>query len=301
MGLYAWVLLLALSIVWGGSFFFAEIALRELGPLTIVTARVSIGALALFVYLRAIGEHLPREPSVLAQLLIMGAINNAIPFSLLVWAQIYLTSGEAAILNAAVPLFTVLLAHWLTDDETMSANKLIGVVVGIIGVAFLIGPQAVRGLGANLFAQLAVIAATISYALASIYGRRLRSLSTSVAATGMLTGSTVLLVPLMLIFESPFSHVPEIDTIGALIGLGVLSSSIAYLLYFRILAIAGSTNLMLVTLLVPVSALVLGVWILKEEIAAQAYLGMCIIFTGLLVIDGRPVKAIVDIARQLRS
>lgn len=292
MSAFAWFLLITLSLLWGGSFFFAEIALRELGPLTIVTARVSIGALALLLYLRVIGEHLPREPAVLVQLFIMGAINNAIPFSLLVWAQVHLTGGEASILNAATPLFTVLLAHVLTSDERMSANKVLGVVVGICGVAVFMGPEAMRGLGSDLLAQLAVIGATISYAVASIYGRRLRALPTSVAATGMLLGSSVLLFPVMFYFESPFATMPGIDVVGALIALGLLSSSLAYLIYFRILVIAGSTNLMLVTLLVPVSALLLGVMILDEQIPSSAYIGMCIIFIGLILIDGRSIRAV---------
>ncbi|MEM7294999.1 MAG: DMT family transporter [Pseudomonadota bacterium] len=291
MSATAWILLITLSILWGGSFFFAEIALKQLGPLTIVAARVAIGAGCLIVFLCFAGLRLPRDGRTWRQYFIMGGLNNALPFALIVWGQVHLTSGVASILNATTPLFTVLVAHAFTADERITANKLTGVLVGIVGVAILMGSEALSSLGgAELPAQFAILGAAISYAFASVYGRRLRGQPTSVAATGMLCCSTVLLLPLAFVFESPLAVVPNSEVILSLLGLGLLSSSLAYLIYFRILELAGATNLMLVTLLVPISALVLGVLILHESIPLSAYIGMLVIFGGLACIDGRLIR-----------
>ena len=297
MSAYAWFLLTTLSVLWGGSFFFAEIALRQLEPLTIVLARVSLGAIALVIVAYLSGFRLPGKVSVLFALLIMGGLNNALPFTLLVWSQVHLSSGVASILNATTPLFTIVVAHFFTRDEPMTRNKIIGIVLGVIGVAALIGPQAISGLGSQIIAQVAVLCAACSYAVASVYGKRLRSLPTIVAAAGMLTGSSILMLPMALYFEAPFSVMPRWDVLLSVIGLALLSSALAYLIYFRILVIAGATNLMLVTLLVPVSALLLGVLVLGEEISFSAYVGMGIIFAGLICIDGR-IFAIKNRAQQ---
>ena len=299
MNTHAWLLLVTLSVLWGGSFFFAEIALTQLGPFTIVFARVSLAAAALMVFLRLTGRSLPTDMGSLLALLVMGGLNNAIPFTLIVWGQVYLDSGVASILNASTPFFTVLLAHFLTRDERLTSNKIIGVCIGIVGVGVLIGADAVAGLGDNLLAQLAILGAAFFCAVASIYGRRLRVMPTSVAATGMLVGSSVLLLPLAIVFESPFAVLPTWDVLLAVAGIALLSSALAYVIYFRILALAGATNLMLVTFLIPVSALLLGVFVLGEEISPSAYVGMMVIFTGLAWIDGRLLKLIkVNPARQ---
>ncbi len=290
MNTRAWLLLVTLSILWGGSFFFTEIALTQLGPFTIVFLRVSLAAAALMVYLRVSGQNLPADGGSRFALLAMGGLNNAIPFSLIAWGQVYLDSGVTSILNASTPLFTVLLAHFLTRDERLTSKKNAGVCIGIAGVAILIGPNAVAGLGDDLFAQLAILGAAFSYAIASIYGRRLRGLPAPVAATGMLVGSSVLLLPLALVFESPFAVLPTPGVLFAILTIALLSSALAYLLYFRILAMAGATNLMLVTFLIPVSALLLGVFVLGEQIPASAYAGMAVIFAGLACIDGRLLK-----------
>jgi len=172
----------------------------------------------------------------------------------------------------------------------LTGGKLIGIGIGITGVALLIGPNAVAGLGDNLLAQLAILGAAFSYAIASIFGRRLRGLPAPVAATGMLVGSSVLLLPMALVFESPFAVLPTPNVLFAILAIALLSSALAYLIYFRILAVAGATNLMLVTFLIPVSALLLGVFVLGEQISVFAYAGMAVIFAGLACIDGRLLK-----------
>ncbi len=302
MGPREWALLVTLSILWGGSFFFTEVALAALPPLSVVFARVAIGALALLVLVHAAGLRLPREIRLWRAFFVMGALNNLIPFSLIVWGQTEITGGLAAILNATTPLFTVVLAHILTRDERLTLAKLAGVAVGFLGVAVMIGPQVlgglatggldIGGLGIAILAHLAVLGAALSYAFAGIYGRRFRDTPPLITATGQVTASTILLCPLALMVDQPWTLAlpdPEITwaIVGALLGLGLLSTAAAYVIYFRILASAGATNLLLVTFLIPVSAILLGVMVLSEQLTAAQLAGMGLIALGLAAIDGR--------------
>ena len=301
MGPREWALLVTLSILWGGSFFFTEVALAALPPLSVVFARVAIGALALLVLVHAAGLRLPRGLRLWRAFFVMGALNNLIPFSLIVWGQTAITGGLAAILNATTPLFTVVLAHILTRDERLTLAKLAGVAVGFLGVAVMIGPQvlgglATGGLGIAVLAHLAVLGAALSYAFAGIYGRRFRDTPPLITATGQVTASTIMLCPLALMVDQPWTLAlpdPEITwainwaIVGALLGLGLLSTAAAYVIYFRILARAGATNLLLVTFLIPVSAILLGVMVLSEQLTAAQVAGMGLIALGLVAIDGR--------------
>ena len=288
MGLRDWALLLTLSLLWGGSFFFQEVALQALPPMTVVLARLAIGALALLALLRLIRTPLPRDPALWRAFLVMGAINNALPFSLIVWGQTEIASGLAAILNATTPLFTVLLAHRLTGDEKLTGAKLAGVLFGLGGVAVTIGPDALSGLGAAVLAQAAVLAAALSYAFAGIYGRRFRALPPVSVAAGQVSAASLLFAPLALAVDRPWQlPMPGGEIWAALLGLGLLSTAFAYWLYFRILASAGATNLLLVTFLIPLSAVLLGVGLLGETLSAPQLAGMALIAGGLVAIDGR--------------
>ncbi len=289
MGAREWLLILALSIVWGGSFFFVEVALEALPPFTIVLCRVGLAALALLVVIRAKGTQLPRDPGLWLAFLVMGGLNNAVPFSLIVWGQVHIDSGLASILNATTPLFTVLLAHLATADERMTPARVAGVLLGLAGVVFLIGPEALGGLGAAGLAQIAILGAAAAYACASLYGRRFRHLPPAVPAAGMLCGSTLLILPLALAIERPWTLAPDTEAMAAVVGLAILSTALAYLIYFRVLAVAGATNLMLVTFLVPVSAILLGTLFLGERLDWTAVAGMGLIFAGLAAVDGRVI------------
>jgi drug/metabolite transporter (DMT)-like permease len=300
MGPREWALLITLSILWGGSFFFAEVALEALPPLSVVFARVAIGALALLVLVHAVGLRLPREIRLWRAFFVMGALNNLIPFCLIAWGQTAITGGLAAILNATTPLFTVVLAHMLTRDERLTLPKLAGVVIGCLGVAVMIGPEVLGGLGTGglgiaVLAQIAVLAAALSYAFAGIYGRRFRDTSPLITAAGQVTASTLLLCPLALMVDQPWTlALPEPaiawTILGALLGLGLLSTAAAYVIYFRILASAGATNLLLVTFLIPVSAILLGVMVLSERLTAAQLAGMGLIALALAAIDGRILR-----------
>jgi drug/metabolite transporter (DMT)-like permease len=252
---------------------------------------VGIAAVALLAALRLTGQRLPVDPGVWRAFFGMGLLNNVVPFALIVWAQTHIPSGMASILNAATPLFAVLLAHLLTADERMTRGRVAGVLAGFAGVAVMIGMDAVRGLGTGVAAELACLAAAVSYALAGIYGRRFRAMGIAPMATaaGQLAASSLMLTPVMLALDRPWTlAMPGGAAIGALLGLALLSTALAYVLYFRILATAGATNLLLVTLLIPVSAILLGVLLLGEALQTRQVAGTALIALGLAAIDGRP-------------
>jgi drug/metabolite transporter (DMT)-like permease len=288
-----WGMLLALSVLWGGSFFFTGVALMELPPFTIVVLRVGLAAIILNLVISAIGLRMPHDERTWLAFFGMGLLNNAVPFCLIVWGQTRIASGLAAILNAATPLWTVIVAHLLTSDERMTGNRLAGVIIGFIGVIVMIGPDALAGVGANVAAQLAVLAAGVSYAFAGIYGRRFRRMGIApmLTATGQVTASTVMLLPVALIVDHPWKlPMPSPSARGAVLGIASLSTALAYVLYFRILATAGATNLLLVTFLIPVSAILLGSLVLGERLGLSHFLGMAFIGAGLAAIDGRLAK-----------
>jgi drug/metabolite transporter (DMT)-like permease len=288
MGPLEWTLLLVLSVLWGGSFFFTKLAVAELPPFTIVLGRVGLAALALNLLVRAAGQSMPRDCASWLAFFAMGTLNNLVPFSLIVWAQTQIGSGLAAILNGATPLFTVLLAHWLTADERLTWNRLLGVALGLGGVTVMVGMEALSGLGLHVVAEVAVLVATVSYACAGIFGRRFRGQPPLVTATGQVTATTAMMLPIVLIADQPWTlAMPQPLTLAAVAGTALLSTALAYVIFFRILATAGATNLLLVTLLIPVSALLLGHFILGEGLEAQQLLGMTLIALGLAAIDGR--------------
>ncbi len=289
MGPVEWVLLLVLSVLWGGSFFFGKVALAELPPFTVVFVRVFLAAVALNVVVVAAGYRMPTSARTWGAFLLMGLLNNLIPFSLIFWGQTRIASGLAAIMNSTTPLFTVVLAHLLTKDERLTANRLAGVLLGIGGVAVMIGPEALSGLGGNVVAQLAVLGAALSYAFAGLYGRRFKAVPPLVTASGQVTATTVMMLPVVCLADQPWTlPTPGAWTLAALVGLALLSTALAYVIYFRILAVAGATNLLLVTFLIPVSALALGMTVLGERFGPRHFGGMALIATGLAAIDGRP-------------
>ena len=290
MGFKEWGLIIILSILWGGSFFFVGVAVKEVPPLTIVFCRVGLASIILLgiVYLK--GDKMPASPSLWGGFIIMGALNNLIPFSLIVWGQTHIESGLASILNATTPIFSVVLAHLLTREERLTTNRVSGVLIGWIGVTVLIGIESLKGFGIEVIGQIAVLGAACSYACAAIYGRRFKDLSPLVVATGMLCSSTIMMTPLALIVDQPWNLSPSVMTLMALFGLAAISTSLAYIIYFRVLATSGPTNILLVTFLIPLSAILLGVTVLGERLGWNAFVGMGMIFIGLIAIDGRLIK-----------
>lgn len=287
MGVKEWALIGFLSLIWGASFFFVKIAVATLTPLTVVACRVGLAAVLLMGFVLATGRKLPVRIQTWAALFALGAINNVIPFSLITWGQTHIDSSLASILNATTPVFSVILAHLLTHDEQLTKNRLAGVLLGWIGVAVLMGIDSLHGIGMKTAGQTAVLGAALFYALAAIFGRRFKDLDPVVVATGMLTGSAAIMIPLAFIIETPLSLHPTAVTFGAVFGLAAVSTSLAYIIYFYVLSRAGATNILLVTFLIPVSAIFLGMMVLNETPGWNAFAGMALIFTGLICIDGR--------------
>jgi|TARA_B110000305_G_C19338566_1_gene587854 drug/metabolite transporter (DMT)-like permease len=281
-------MLLLLAAVWGGSFFFGEVALREVPPLTLTLHRViwAVPILVLIVLFKGIS--VPRSPRIWGAYLVMGALNNAIPFSLLFWGQTQIESGLVSILNGTTAMFAAVVAGLLLPDEALTAKKVIGAGLGIAGVAFIMGPSALTNFNLSNLAQLAILGATLSYAFAGVWGKTaLAGQLPLMNALGMLIGSTVLMIPIVLVFDGRPNLALSLGVWGALIGMAVLSTALAYFLYFAILVRAGAANLLLVTLLIPPVAIGLGAVFLDERIGIEAWIGFVIIGLGFAVTDGR--------------
>ncbi len=283
-----WGFLFALAFFWSWVFLLTRLALTGMQPFTVVLLRLGMGAIILHIVVLCSGLRVPTSWRSWAAFFGMGALNNFLPFCLIAWGQTQIASGLAAILNATTPLFTVLLAHLWTHDERMTPNRIGGVLLGVIGVAVMIGPEALRGLTANVLAQVAILGAAFCYACAGIFGRRLRALPVMVAATGQVTGGALLVLPLALFIDRPWSQpMPGAVAWSAVAAAAVFCTALGYGLYFRILATAGATNLLLVTLIMPVGAVLLGMAILGEQIRVEEFFGMGLIGLGLVTIDGR--------------
>ncbi|WP_367718550.1 DMT family transporter [Nitratireductor sp. GISD-1A_MAKvit] len=288
-----WGLLLLLGAVWGGSYFFARVAVSEMPPLMLVMFRVSIAALVLQAFLAVRGPSFRIALPLAGSFFVLALLNNVIPFSLIFMGQTKVGAGLASVLNATTPFWTAILANMLTTDEKLTPVKLTGIAFGIAGTGVMIGPGLLNGLGGPLWAKLAMIGGAISYGLAFIHGRRFRGVPPTVVATGQLTASTIIMIPLVLTLYGPENLFSFSDNIwAAVIGLAVLSTAFAYLIYFRVLANAGATNASLVTFLNPVSAILLGSLLLGERLAFFEIGGMVLIATGLLIIDGRVLARI---------
>jgi drug/metabolite transporter (DMT)-like permease len=285
-----WAILLLLSVIWGGSFFFIEIALDTVAPLSLVLIRVAIAAAVLWVFLAVRGERLAMPPGAAMAFLILALLNNVIPFVLFAWAQETIAGGLASILNATTPIWGVIVAHLATADEKASPAKVAGVLLGFGGVAVMIGADFLKEIGADVVAQLECLAATFCYALAGVWARRFRAMGVSPVSvsTGQLTASAIVMLPLVLVFEPPWrAAAPSLEAWAALIALALFCTSLAYILYFRLLASAGATNSLLVTFLIPITAILLGAIFLSERLELRHFAGMALIGAGLAAIDGR--------------
>jgi len=293
MGATEWALLLFLSMLWGGSFFFNKIAVHELPPFTVVLCRVGGGAAILAVVALASGLVFPKTIRGWWPYLVMGLLNNVLPFSLIVWGQKEIGAGLASVLNAGVPLAGAIVAHFFTSDEKLTGNRLLGVLVGIAGVVVLVGPS---GLDLNLgplLGALAVLAATVSYGSAGVWGKRFRGVPALTSACCQLFSSTLVMAPLVAMVDQPWTHAaPSLQAISALAGLAAISTALAYVIFFTILRRAGAANVMLVTLLVPLTATALGILFLNESLRPTDLAGAALVALALLIIDGRPFAAL---------
>ncbi|MGB0853854.1 MAG: DMT family transporter [Pikeienuella sp.] len=291
--LRAWGNLMLLALIWGAIFLVVEFALRGLTPLWAVTHRVFWAMLLLWAYALRQGHRPPKNAAIWLGFLVMGALNNAIPFSLITWAQVEIESGLASILNATTAFFGITVAAALLADERLTAPRIVGVMMGVAGVVMIIGVDVLTGFDPRDLAQVAILGAALSYAFAGVWARkRLAGLTPIVSAAGMLTGSSLIMLPLAWWAEGAPATSFSAETIGAIIYMSVFGTAAAYLLYYRILAAAGSGNLMLVTVIMPPISIALGWVVLGETLTTGALFGCGMIIAGLIVLDGRTWRAI---------
>lgn len=289
-----WLILAALSVMWGCAFFFLAVQLTALPPFTIVLLRCGGAAVLLLGWAALTGLRLP-GPSLWLAFVVLALLNNVIPFALYGFAQQTISSGLAGILNATTPLWGVLVAHVFTQDERATSAKVAGVLLGFAGVAAMTGGDALGGLGQDLIAQVACLVATLCYALAAIWSRRFvdAGISPLAVATGQLTAAAVVMIPLALIIDRPWTlALPGLSVWGAVAGMILVSTLFAYVLYFRLVERAGASNSLLVTFTIPIVAVLLGVVVLGEALLTKHLIGMGLIALGLAAIDGRPFRSL---------
>jgi drug/metabolite transporter (DMT)-like permease len=290
-----WAIMMVLALIWGGAFFFIDIAVHRVPPLTYVWLRLTIAAAGLWIFLKARGRKVDLPIQVWGSIFVLAILNNALPFALFGWSQTHIASGLASILNATTPIWGVVVAHFLTRDERMSPRKLAGVLLGFGGVAVMIRPSILSDLGTSAVAELACVAASLSYALAAVWARRFRRLGISPLSvtTGQLTAGALVMLPVSAILDRPWTHAfPPVSAWAAISALALLCTALGYVLYFRLIERAGATNALLVTLLVPPVAILLGGLFLGETLEPQDFGGLALIALGLAAIDGRLLAAL---------
>lgn len=286
-----WLLLYALSVIWAGAFLFAKVAVQEIPVPTLVFLRVFIAALTLLMVLKVSGKRFSWSFEAMWPFLLMGLLNNAIPFSLLFWGQTQIAAGLASILNATTPIFAFLIAGVVQRQEPVTGNRIAGVGIGVIAVVLLFSGEITGAANSPLAAQIACLGAALSYGLAAAYARRFKGMPPLVAATGQLTGSSLLLFPFAMLTATHWSPFETSALVWAnVVALGIVATALAYLIYFRLLAAAGATNAALVTLLIPANTVVLGYLFLGETLDLLQIAGFAILLAGLVVLDGRVFK-----------
>ena len=290
-----WTILVTLAVIWGGAFLFIGVAVRHVPPLTYVWLRLTIAAVAMWLFLKVRRQPLGLPRHVWGSILLLALLNNALPFTLFGWGQTHIASGLAAILNATTPIWGVIVAHFLTRDERMTPRKIAGVLLGVGGVVTMIGPTLLANIGTDAVAQLACITASFSYALAAVWARRFKRLGLSPMSvtTGQLTAGAAIMLPMALIVDQPWTHpFPPLTAWGAIVALALMCTAFGYVLYFKLIDSAGATNALLVKLLVPPVAILLGSLFLGEVLAPQDFIGLALIAFGLAAIDGRLLNAV---------
>lgn len=284
----SWTLLLALALLWSASFIFIKVAGEEIPVFTLVLVRVGLAALVLHAFVLSTGRTYPREPRMLMRYALMGILNNVVPFAFIVYATASLGAGAASILNATSPIFALLVAHVATVDEKVTPTKLIGILLGLVGVVAMVGPDAIGGLQAHLLAAAAMLLASSFYGVSAVFGRSFRGVDATVSATCQLSASTLVLLPISLVVDRPWMlPMPSLTVLVSAIALAILSTSVAYVIYYALIKRAGATNTILVTLLIPAGGVFLAWALLGEAFTPAEAAGMLLIGSGLLVIDGR--------------
>lgn len=284
-------MLIYLSLFWGLAFYLIAVALRGFPPLTVVWLRLFVGAIVLYAIMRWQGGRLPMEIGWWNKFLLLAISGNLLPFSLISWAETRITSGQAGLLMALMPISTVLMAHFYVAHEQLTRRRLMGIALGFVGVVVLVGTEVLNELGAGqLVAQLAVLAATLSYAVNSIYTKRLPPINTLVVSTGSLIAGTVVLLPLILLLDRPWTLQPGADAWAAAISLGVLATGLATWVYFKVVSDCGPSFLSIINYLIPAIAFGAGIVFLGETAQALQFVGLAVILAGIALSQPRRRK-----------
>jgi len=286
------LLLFALGTLWGSSYLFIKVTVTEVPALTLVAGRLTLAAVMMHLILRARGLSLPRDRRMWGVYAVMALFNAAVPYSLISWGEQYIPSGLASLLQATTPIFTIILAQFLTADERMTLAKIAGIIVGFVGVGLLMLPDLRRGLQASLLGQLAVVASSLSYGASAIYGRhRLRGQPPLVSASGQLTMGVVFMLPVSLLVDRPLPLTPSLAALGAWTALALLGTVVAYLIYFTLLEWTSATFVTMVTYIIPINGLLLGALVLNERLSAVVLGSLALILLGVMLVNGTPAIA----------
>ncbi len=286
-----YLLLLAISAIWGSSFMFIKLAVADIPPMTLVAARLGLAALGLLLFLLATGRRLPRDWAVWRGFLVVAVVGNVAPFFLINWGEVTIDSGLAAILLATMPLATVVLAHAFTRDERLTPMTGLGMAVGFGGIVVLVGPEALAGFGREVVSQLAIVGAACGYAVSGVFVRRSRlvALPPAVTATGVLVTAALVAVPLALVVDRPWDlPAPGADSLWSVVVLALLCTSFAYLILFRLLATTGATFVSLLNYMAPVFGVFWGALLLSEPLRLDALGALGLILLGLALAQTRP-------------
>ena len=289
MPLRYWALIILLGAVWGCSFLFNAILIREISPLWVSAGRVSIGAVICWLVFFGTRKQLPTDWRLYPQLLVLGILNYAIPFALFPYAEMTVASSIVGVINGMTPMTTVIVSQLWPGGEKATWNKSIGVLVGLAGAIILASPSFGEGASAQIVGLICALAATLCYALTLNYARRFKNVDSAVTASASLTGAALVSIPIALLFTG-VPVITRIETWGALVGIGVFSTSFSFLLVYWLLPKVGATNLSLNTFITPISAILLGVLVLHERFLPVHIVGIIVIFLGLVFIDGRLVR-----------
>ena len=279
------LLLLILGAIWGSSYLFIKVIVAEVSAFTLVAGRLTLAAIVLWGILRARGFSLPRSRRIWRAYAVLGFVGAAIPYSLISWGEQYIPSGLAALLQSTTPMFTVILAHFLTDDERITIPKIIGVLVGFVGVGILMLPDLRQGLQADLLGQLAIVGSSLCYALTAIYIRsRLQGQPVLVSATGQLTMGMVYMLPASLLIDRPFDLSPSPPVLASWLVLTILGTVVAYVIYFTLIERSSATFVTMVTYIIPVNGLLLGALVLSEPLNVNVLGSLALILLGVLLV-----------------
>lgn len=280
--------LLLLAFLWGSSFLFIKVAVQDIPPFTTVTAVVGIATVVLYLLLRWQGGRLPKLGPVWIRFAVAGLVHNALPFALLVFGGRYVDSALAAVLNGTSPLYTLILAHYFTGDDRLTPTKSLGLLIGFGGLIMLVAPSLLTGVQASVWGLLAVGAAAASYGVAIVYSRiNLSQLPPLVAPTAQMGMATVYALPLAILIDRPWQMgLPSVNAIGAVLALALFGTALSYVVYYRLIGQMSASQVSMVTYLVPIVGLVLGIVVLNEQVAWNAYLGCGFILVGVMIVNG---------------